>query len=146
MPGSCVLALARGQRRGEVGFGQFLRNPSVTVAELCSGAAHRTSEDVAGHDVLAIQDTSDIVLGAKKVRALDYGPAGKGGGLGEVLVHLIMAVDVTSGEVPVMQYRCLRISRCGTERVAKFPLACSIAWKTKSNGVGLLASRILRRS
>ena len=33
-PGSCILTLSGGQRRGEVGFGQILSKPSVTVAEL----------------------------------------------------------------------------------------------------------------
>lgn len=71
----------------------------MTVAGLSSGAARRTSEAVAGRDVLAIQDTSEIVLGAKKVRARGYGPVGKGGGLGGVLVHPVLTVDATSGEV-----------------------------------------------
>lgn len=71
----------------------------MTVAGLSSGAARRTSEAVAGRDVLAIQDTSEIVLGAKEVRARGYGPVGKGGGLGGVLVHPVLTVDATSGEV-----------------------------------------------
>jgi hypothetical protein len=98
-PGSCILALAEGQRRGEIGFGRFLRNPSVTVAGINAGAASRTSEVAAGRDVLAIQDTSDIVLGAKKVRERGYGPVGRGGALGGVLLHPVLAVDAASGEV-----------------------------------------------
>ena len=76
-----------------------MRNPSVTVAELSSNIARRTSETVVGRDVLAIQDTSEIVLGAKKVRARGYGPVGKGGALGGVLVHPVLAVDAASGGV-----------------------------------------------
>jgi hypothetical protein len=91
--------LAKGQRRGEIGFGRFLRNPSVTIANISAGAASRTSEAVAGRDVLAIQDTSDIVLGAKKVRERGYGPVGRGGALGGVLLHPVLAVDAASGEV-----------------------------------------------
>ena len=98
-PGSCILALAEGQRRGEIGFGRFLRNPSVTVTGINDGAASRTSEAVAGRDVLAIQDTSDIVLGAKKIRDRGYGPVGRGGALGGVLLHPVLAVDAASGEV-----------------------------------------------
>ena len=37
---------------------------------------------VAGRDVLAIQDTSEIILRGAKRRAQGYGPAGKGGALG----------------------------------------------------------------
>lgn len=31
-PGSWILELSGGQRRGEIGFARFLRNPAVTVA------------------------------------------------------------------------------------------------------------------
>ena len=52
-----------------------------------------------GREVLAIQDTSEIILGGRKVRSRGYGPVGKGGWLGGVLLHPVLAVDAASGEV-----------------------------------------------
>jgi Transposase DDE domain len=93
------LALAGGRRRGEIGFGRFLRNPAVTVAGLSEGAARHTAERVRGREVLAIQDTSEIILGGKRARARGYGPVGKGGALGGVLLHPVLAADAISGEL-----------------------------------------------
>ena len=98
-PGSCILELAGGLRRGEIGFGRFLRNPAVTVAALSEAAGKRTAKRVAGRDILAIQDTSEIVLGGPKVRKAGFGPVGRGGFLGGVLVHPVLAVDAISGEL-----------------------------------------------
>ena len=98
-PGSCILALSGGKRRGEIGFGRFLRNKAVTVAGLSEGAARHAGQRAAGREVLAIQDTSDIVLGGKKMRAKGYGPVGKGGGIGGVLLHPVLAVDAATGEL-----------------------------------------------
>jgi len=55
-PGSCILELAGGLRRGEIGFGRFLRNPALTVAALSEAAGKRTGERVEDGDILAIQD------------------------------------------------------------------------------------------
>lgn len=98
-PGSCIHELAKGHRRGKVGFGRFLRNPSVTVAALSEAAGNRTGERVAGRDILAIQDTSEIVLGGPKLRKAGFGPVGRGGFLGGVLLHPVLAVDAMSGEL-----------------------------------------------
>jgi hypothetical protein len=98
-PGSCILALAGGQRRGEIGFGRFLRNPAVTVAGLSEAASRHTAERVSGRDVLAIQDTSEISLGGRKKRDEGYGVVGKGGNLSGVLLHPVLAVDAASGEL-----------------------------------------------
>jgi hypothetical protein len=98
-PGSCIHELAKGHRRGEVGFGRFLRNPSVTVAALSEAEGNRTGERVAGRDILAIQDTSEIVLGGPKLRKAGFGPVGHGGFLGGVLLHPVLAVDAMSGEL-----------------------------------------------
>lgn len=54
---------------------------------------------MAGREVLAIQDTSEIVLGVSKARACGFGPVGKGEGLGGVLSHPVLAVDALSGEM-----------------------------------------------
>ncbi len=50
------------------GIGQF--------GDLRQGAAARKAERVTGLDILAIQDTSEIILGGAKVRAKGYGPVG----------------------------------------------------------------------
>lgn len=71
----------------------------MTVAALSQGAAARTGERVIGRDVLAIQDTSEIILGGAKIRAKGYGPVGKGGAVGGVLLHPVLAVDAATGEL-----------------------------------------------
>jgi hypothetical protein len=98
-PGSCILELSGGQRRGEIGFGRFLRNPAVTVQALSKAAGNRTGARVERRDILAIQDTTEIVLGGAKMRAAGFGPVGRGGALGGVLVHPVLAVDAMSGEL-----------------------------------------------
>jgi hypothetical protein len=98
-PGSCIREIAGGQRRAEVGFARFLRNRAVTIAALSAAAASRTAARVAGRDILAIQDTSEIILGGAKVRGKGFGPVGKGGNLGGVLLHPVLAVDARSGEL-----------------------------------------------
>ena len=69
----------------------------MTVSGLCEGASRRTAERVVGREVLAIQDTSEIILGGRKARSRGYGPVGKGGQLGGVLLHPVLAVDAMSG-------------------------------------------------
>jgi hypothetical protein len=98
-PGSWILALAGGKRCGEIGFGRFLRNPAVTVAGLSEGAAGHVAKRVSGRDVLAIQDTSEVVLGGRKARRRGYGAVGKGGGLGGLLLHPVLVVDAVGGEL-----------------------------------------------
>lgn len=109
-PGSCILELAGGLRRGEIGFGRFLRNPAVTVQALSEAAGDRTRERVQGRDILAIQDTSEIVLGGPKMRQAGFGPVGRGGFLGGVLVHPVLAVD--AGQAGSLL--ALLILPCGT--------------------------------
>lgn len=98
-PGSCIHELAKGYRRGEVGFGRFLRNPSVTVTALSEAAGNRTADLVTGRDILAIQDTSEIAVGGPKMRKAGFGPVGRCGFLGGVLLHPVLAVDAMSGEL-----------------------------------------------
>lgn len=93
------MELAGGLRRGEIGFGRFLRNPAVTVPALSEAAGRRTGERVEGRDILAIQDTSEIVLGGPKMREAGFGPVGRGGFLGGVLLHPVLAIDAISGEL-----------------------------------------------
>ena len=74
-----------------------MRNPAVTVAGLSEGAAGHVAKRVSGRDVLAIQDTSEVVLGGRKARRRGYGPVGKGGGLGGLLLHPVLVVDAVGG-------------------------------------------------
>src|SRR3954464_6528125 len=70
-PGSCVRALGR-TRSGEMRFTRFLDNPRVNVPSMAAAAAQSTERWAQGRDVLAIQDSSDIVLGGRKVRAAGF--------------------------------------------------------------------------
>jgi hypothetical protein len=78
-------------------FTRFLRNPSVTVGEMAGFAAEQTASRVAGREVVFIQDTSELALGGRRARAAGYGPVGKGGNLGGLLLHPVLAVDATTG-------------------------------------------------
>jgi hypothetical protein len=63
-------------------------------------AAHAgalTAQRVAGREVVAIQDTSELVLGGRRVRAAGYGVVGKGGALGGLLLHPVLAVEAGTG-------------------------------------------------
>ncbi|MFI5014970.1 MAG: hypothetical protein ACHQAY_21760, partial [Hyphomicrobiales bacterium] len=42
-------------------------------------AAAHTAHLVAGRDILAIQDSSELVFGGKEARARGFGPIGRGG-------------------------------------------------------------------
>lgn len=76
---------------------RFLRNPSVSVEEMSRHAGGLTSDRVSGREVVAVQDTSELVLGGRRSRAAGYGPVGKGGALGGLLLHPVLALDAGSG-------------------------------------------------
>jgi hypothetical protein len=78
-------------------FTRFLRNGSVTAAEMSRHAGTLTSDRVANREVVAIQDTSELALGGRRARAAGYGPVGKGGAVGGLLLHPVLAVDAGSG-------------------------------------------------
>jgi hypothetical protein len=96
-PGSCIRRLAEGNRARQIQFSRFLHNEAVTVAEMAETAAARTAGLVAGRDILAIQDSSELVFGGKEVRARGFGPIGRGGGTGGLLLHAVLAVDAATG-------------------------------------------------
>ena len=96
-PGSCIRRLAGGHRARQVQFSRFLYNEAVTVAEMASTAAARTAGLVAGRDVLAIQDSSELAFGGQAARARGFGPVGRGGGIGGLLLHAVLAVDASTG-------------------------------------------------
>jgi Transposase DDE domain len=80
-------------------FTRFLRNDSVTVPEMAACAAERTAARVAGRHVVAVQDTSELVLRGRKARANGFGPVGKGGATGGLLLHPVLTMDATTGAV-----------------------------------------------
>jgi len=96
-PGSCIRRLAEGNRARQMQFSRFLHNEAVTVVEMAATAAARTAGLVAGRDILAIQDSSELKFGGKKVRARGFGPIGRGGGSGGLLLHSVLAVDAATG-------------------------------------------------
>lgn len=80
-------------------FTRFLRNPSVTTAEMVSYSSQRTAERVIGRDVVVLQDTSEVALGGRRAKACGYGPIGKGGALRGILLHAAVVADAGSGAV-----------------------------------------------
>lgn len=96
-PGPVIRRLAGGGRARQMQFTRFLHNDAVTVGEMAGAAAQRTAQTVSGRDVLAIQDSSELVLGAARARAQGFGPIGRGGVLGGLLLHAVLAVDAASG-------------------------------------------------
>jgi hypothetical protein len=78
---------------------RFLRNEAVTAEEMSRHAGARTAGRVAGRDVVVVQDTSELVLGGRRAREAGYGPVGKGGALGGLLLHPVLAFDASGGEM-----------------------------------------------
>lgn len=60
---------------------------------MASHAASRTSERVAGREIIVVQDTSELILGGRRAKANGYGPVGKGGGTRGLLLHAALALD-----------------------------------------------------
>lgn len=98
-PGSIIRRLAGGDRAQQMQFTRLLRNESVTIAEMATCAGERTAPAAAGREVLAIQDSSELVFGGKKARARGFGPIGRGGATGGLLLHAMLAVDALTGGV-----------------------------------------------
>jgi hypothetical protein len=78
-------------------FTRFLRNPAVTAGEMFCHAGDGTAARVAGRDVVVAQDTSELALGGRRARANGYGPVGKGGALGGLLLHAAVALEIGTG-------------------------------------------------
>ena len=95
-PGSCIRRLG-GTRAREMQFTRFLRNRSVTPEEMSRQAGAVTGSRVAGRDVVAVQDTSELVLGGRRAAAAGYGVVGKGGATRGLLLHPVLAVEAGSG-------------------------------------------------
>ena len=97
-PCSCIRRLASNRAR-EIKFTRLLRNHNVTAAEMATHAAERTAAQVAGRDVVVIQDTSELALGGRRAKANGYGPVGKGGAVRGLLLHAVLAVDADTGGI-----------------------------------------------
>ena len=67
-PSSCIRRLGETRAR-EMQITRFLRNAAVSVSEMARHAGSLTAERVAGRDIVAIQDTSELVLGGRPLRA-----------------------------------------------------------------------------
>jgi hypothetical protein len=78
-------------------FTRFLRNGAVTASEMAQHAGVLTAQRVAAREVVAIQDTSEVVLGGRRARAHGFGPVGKGGAVGGLLLHPVLAVEAGTG-------------------------------------------------
>lgn len=78
-------------------FTRLLRNSAVAPAAMCAHAAAETAGRVAGRDVVAIQDTSELVLGGRRARANGFGPVRVGGAVGGLLLHPVLAVEAGTG-------------------------------------------------
>src|SRR5262249_54200883 len=75
---------------------RFLRNRAVTAGEMVWHAAAGTAARVAGRDIVVVQDTSELILGGRRARENGYGPVGKGGALGGLVLHAAVAVEIGS--------------------------------------------------
>jgi hypothetical protein len=95
-PGCCIRRLG-GTRAREMQFTRFLRNRSVTSSEMSRHAGSVTGQRVAGREVVAIQDTSELVLGGRRAGKAGYGIVGKGGATRGLLLHPVLAVEAGSG-------------------------------------------------
>jgi hypothetical protein len=78
-------------------FRRLLHNPAVTADEMVRHACDGTAARVAGRDIVVAQDTSELALGGRRARASGYGPVGKGGALGGLLLHAAVALEIGTG-------------------------------------------------
>src|SRR5258707_71741 len=92
---SCVRQVGDGVRKLEVAFHRFLRNRKVTVDRLIEGWGERTAPAAYGRHVLAIQDTSEIVIKTEAGRRRGLGKVAKGRGRG-FLLHAMIALDAAN--------------------------------------------------
>ena len=93
----CLRRAAQGERSRIVRFGRFLAHPAVTVERLIEHWGEMTALAVAGRDVLAIQDTSEIGLRTSAPHRRGLGRIGKGNKHG-LLLHAMLALDAGTGQ------------------------------------------------
>jgi Transposase DDE domain len=116
-----------GGRAGEMRITRFLHNPKVTLGEMMSTALARTSAQVAGRHVLAIQDTSALRVDEQGV-GLSF--------------HPVLAVDANEGTVLGLVDNVF-LARGGGERATRkkraFEDKDSRRWLSGANSAGALA-------
>lgn len=78
-------------------FDRFLGNAKVTVDRIIENWSEQTSAAVAGRDVLAIQDTSEIGFRTSKEHRRGLGAIGHGNKHG-LLLHAMVALDGGTGQ------------------------------------------------
>ncbi|TIP69210.1 MAG: IS4 family transposase [Mesorhizobium sp.] len=76
-------------------FTRFLRNRSVSAAEMSRHTGEQTGRRAAGRHVVAVQDSSELALGSRRARA-GYGPVGNGNTAG-LMLHPMLAVEAGTG-------------------------------------------------
>jgi hypothetical protein len=76
-------------------FTRFLRNRSVSAAEMSRHAGEQTGRRAARRHVVAVQDSSELALGSRRARA-GYGPVGNGNTAG-LMLHPMLAVEAGTG-------------------------------------------------
>jgi hypothetical protein len=87
------------QGRSEiVGFGRFLGNARVSVAEIFAAEAAGLAARVAGREVLAIQDTSELSFGKHSGARRGLGQVAQGTSRG-LLLHPVLVLDAADGAV-----------------------------------------------
>ena len=91
---SCVRRVSD-DRSAEAAYHRFLANRKVTLDRLLEGWGERTAFAASGRHVLAIQDTSEIVIGTSPGRRRGLGKVAKGRARG-FLLHAMVALDAAS--------------------------------------------------
>lgn len=80
-------------------FTRFLRHDQVRAAKIIAPACALTAQQAQARHVLAIQDTSEVVLNGCGKAAAGFGPVGRGGKARGVLLHAVLAVDAADGSL-----------------------------------------------
>ncbi len=95
---NCCLRKLGGSRAGEVRFGRFLRNPSVTKEEMLRTAAAATGARVGARKVLVLQDTSELNFSGHTLSKQGFGTVGNGKDIG-FFIHPQLVVDALTGGI-----------------------------------------------
>jgi hypothetical protein len=104
-------------------YTRFLRNRSVTAEQMSAHAAAQTAQRSGGREVIAIQDTCELALGAGKAKAQGFGPVGRHGVSFGLLLHAVLALDGDTAELigPVDLKVRNRPGRVGKHRRGREP-------------------------
>jgi hypothetical protein len=95
-------------------FRRLLHNRSVTAAEISLHAGGLTGQRAAGRHIVVVQDTSELILGSRRLRP-HYGPVAKGNAAG-VLLHAALAVE--AGTQALLGLVSMQVWNRGREELA----------------------------